>query len=64
MFGREHPLVDAAQGMGMDPVSPGFGPFGTSGFHCFEELHPAFIRIAHLALRTGRQYQRPLGQFG
>ena len=52
--------------------SSGYGPFGTSGFHCFDEADSTFIRVAHLlavrqqkpGLRTGRQYQRPLGQFG
>src|ERR1700693_1554885 len=50
----------------------GPGPFGTSGFHCFDETNPTFARVAHLlavrqqkpTLRIGRQYQRPLGQFG
>lgn len=72
MFGPEHPLQDAAQGSALDPTTPGFGPFGTSGYHCFDESNPVFVRFAHLlavrqsnpALRTGRQYQRPLGQFG
>jgi glycosidase len=72
MFGPEHPLQDATQGAGVDRSMPGFGPFGTSGFHCFDESNPTFVRVAHLlkvraetpALRVGRQYQRPLGQFG
>ena len=72
MFGPEHPLRDAAQGTALDVAMPGFGPFGTSGFHCFDEQHPVFVRIAlllalrkrHPALRVGRQYQRPLGRFG
>jgi glycosidase len=72
MFGPEHPLQDAGQGVGTDQSRPGFGPFGTSGFHCFDESNPTFVRVAHLlkvraetpALRLGRQYQRPLGQFG
>jgi glycosidase len=72
MFGPEHPLVDASHGVSIDPGFPGFGPFGTCGRHCFDEAHPAFVRLAHLmdirrrysCLRVGRQYQRPLGQFG
>lgn len=72
MFGPEHPMVDAATGSGTDATLPGFGPFGTSGFHCFDEANPTFVRLAHLlalrrqrpALRVGRQYMRPLGQFG
>jgi glycosidase len=72
MFGPEHPLQDAMQGAGVDQSSTGFGPFGTSGLHCFDESNPTFVRVAHLlkvraetpALRVGRQYQRPLRQFG
>ncbi len=72
MFGPEHSLVDAAQGASQDPSSPGFGPYGTTGHHCFDAAHPAYVRLAHLLkvrsqftlLRDGRQYQRPLGQFG
>jgi hypothetical protein len=51
---------------------PGFGPCGTSGHHCFDPYHPAYVRIAHLtALRRrypvlpyGRQYQRPISFLG
>ena len=72
MFGPNHPLQDAAQGSAIDPTVPGFGPFGTSGYHVFDESNPVFVRLAHLlavraanpALRVGRQYQRPLGFFG
>lgn len=72
MFGPDHPLQDGAIGVGVDPASPGFGPFGTSGFHCFDESNLTFARLSHLlkvrreepALCVGRQYQRPLGQFG
>jgi len=72
MFGPLHPLEDAQEGMSIDPATPGFGPFGTSGFHGFDESSATFVRLAHLlrvrkdhpALRVGRQYQRPLGQFG
>jgi len=51
---------------------PGFGPFGTSGAHCFNSQAPAYVRIAALnavraqfpSLRYGRQYQRPISNFG
>lgn len=72
MFGPEHPLKEGRSGLGkgaarIDTSLPGFGPFGTSGHHCFDESHPTFRRIsalAHLraklpALRVGRQYLRP-----
>lgn len=72
LFGPEHPRQDASVGSAIDPAVPGFGPFGTSGFHCFDEFEPTFVRSAHLIdvrsrhvpLRTGRQYQRPLEKFG
>ncbi len=72
MFGPEHPRLRGRDGLpappdGADPNLPGFGPFGTSGHHCFDESHPAYVRIAALAalrkqypaLRYGRQYLRP-----
>ena len=40
MFGPEHSLVDASQGASQDPKSPGFGPYGTTGHHCFDAAHP------------------------
>jgi hypothetical protein len=76
MFGPEHPRRHGTDGLqvppaGLDPDLPGFGPFGTSGQHCFDEHSPAFVRIAALAtlrqqypvLRYGRQYPRPISLF-
>jgi hypothetical protein len=56
----------------LDPALPGFGPFGTAGAHCFNPDAPAYVRIAALidvrrrypVLRYGRQYQRPISNFG
>lgn len=72
MFGPEHPQIPGIDGLGNDPSSPGFGPFGTAGRHCFDPSNAAYVRIRHLlevrnrfqTLRRGRQYQRPLEQFG
>ncbi|MFZ0255673.1 MAG: alpha-amylase, partial [Gammaproteobacteria bacterium] len=71
-FGPEHPKRDGGDGAspppgGLDTGLPGFGPFATSGHHCFDPSHPAFVRLAALTavrrnfpvLRTGRQYLRP-----
>jgi hypothetical protein len=77
MFGPEHPRPDAwthtlaEQLNGRDPL-PGFGPCGTAGFECFDEKHPAFVRIqAAIALRQreavlrfGRQYLRQVHKGG
>jgi len=75
MFGPEHPLKPGLEGLqagtALDVTLPGFGPFGTSGKHCFDPAFPTYLRIAHLAstrarypvLRLGRQYQRPLSNF-
>jgi glycosidase len=77
MFGPVHPRrsgragIDSG-GQALDPDLPGFGPFGTVGAHCFDTRSPAYIRIAALAevrrrfpvLRYGRQYQRPISNFG
>lgn len=73
MFGPDHPRKRGAGGMeappeGIDPDVPGFGPFGTAGYHCFDPHHPAYLRIKDLAkvrrknpvLRYGRQYLRPI----
>jgi glycosidase len=70
MFGPAHPRQDG--GSDPDPALPGFGPFGTAGRHCFDEGHPAYVRIAALSarraafpvLRYGRQYPRPISLFG
>jgi hypothetical protein len=77
MFGPAHPRAGFEQDLPtqlgeQDPALPGFGPFGTSGKHCFDTQSPAFVRIAHLcnlrtkypALRTGRQYARQIRVFG
>jgi glycosidase len=77
MFGPEHPRKAGRPGIGaaasnFDQDLPGFGPFGTSGAHCFNDKSPAFVRIEALtkvraafpALRSGRQYQRPISNFG
>ena len=73
MFGPEHPRLSGAGGLqagaaGLDPVLPGFGPFGTAGHHCFDPASPAYVRIAALiaarkafpVLRYGRQYLRQI----
>lgn len=70
MFGPEHPRKSGNEGVQgkTDSDLPGFGPFGTSGYHCFNEEHPVYRRIAAMndvrhrfpALRCGRQYQRPV----
>jgi len=77
MFGPLHPkrsgLAGLAAGInGEDPDLPGFGAFGTAGAHCFQSDFPTYRRIAALAalrkqfpvLRQGRQYQRPISNFG
>ncbi|MCU1252369.1 MAG: alpha amylase catalytic region [Edaphobacter sp.] len=77
MFGPEHPRLLGLAGLaagpaGFDTNMPGFGPFGTSGAHCFNPNSAAFVRIAALiatrrkypSLRYGRQYQRPTSNFG
>ena len=76
MFGPEHPLRlgydGLANGSSLDTAVPGFGPSGTTGHHCFDEHHPAYLRIAALArirrsypvLRCGRQYLRSTSVMG
>lgn len=77
MFGPAHPRRSGRAGLpsqpdNLDTSLPGFGPLGTAGQHCFNEQHPAYLRIAALAavrirlpvLRHGRQYLRPLSNFG
>lgn len=76
MFGPTHPRNAGSAGLpaapsGVDTGLPGFGPFGTAGFHCFDPTHPVYVRVAHLAaarhrypvLRAGRQYQRGTRNF-
>jgi len=73
MFGPDHPrahhdLPISEQVTQVNAALPGFGPFGTSGKHCFDASSPAFVRLAalcklrgeHLALRVGRQYYREI----
>jgi hypothetical protein len=73
MFGPEHPRLPGLAGPqpppeGIDRTLPRFGPFGTAGRQCFDQQHPAYVRIAVLAdlrrrfpvLRHGRQYLRPI----
>lgn len=82
LFGPEHPRKNGRAGVvngNPDDNMPGFGPFGTAGYHCFNEAHPAYTRIAAItalrgqypALRHGRQYLReisvlnqPFGNYG
>lgn len=71
MFGPEHPRKPGRAGFpgaadGLDETLPGFGPFGSTGHHCFDPNHPAYVRFAALnairkafpVLRHGRQYLR------
>ncbi len=74
MFGPDHPRADHGTNSLTDQVNnvdaslPGFGPFGTSGFHGFDSKSPSFVRIAAMlrvrgqypVLRIGRQYAREL----
>ena len=77
MFGPAHPLQPGNAGLSQgafvhDTNMPGFGPFGTSGHHCFDPSAVAYRRLASLCavrkqfpvLRSGRQYQRPIANFG
>ncbi|MBS1190947.1 MAG: amy [Rhodocyclaceae bacterium] len=77
MFGAPHPHKHGAQGVppsgdGFDIDLPGFGAFGTAGCHFFNQEHPVYRRIHDLiairqsypTLRYGRQYARPIRNFG
>ena len=77
MFGAEHPRQSGRGGLqappaGLDLDLPGFGPFGTVSYHCFDETSPAYVRIAALTalreefpvLRDGRQYLRLISFLG
>lgn len=77
MFGAPHPHRSGAEGLPaendpIDPGKPGFGAFGTTNCNFFNEDHPVYKRIRHLlsvrrkypALRYGRQYLRPIRNFG
>lgn len=71
LFGADHPRAHhnrptSEQLAELDASLPGFGPFGTTGKHCFDTSSPSYVRIAalcdirkkHLVLRVGRQYLR------
>ncbi|MEU4544724.1 alpha-amylase family glycosyl hydrolase [Nonomuraea dietziae] len=68
MFGPEHPRE--LGGHAPDPSTPGFGPFGTSGHHVFDQGNEVYQRVrmllraraAHPVLSAGRQYLRALGR--
>jgi len=77
MFGPLHPKRSGLPGLaqdstGEDTTLPGFGPFGTAGAHCFQTDFATYRRIAALTamrkqfpvLRQGRQYPRPISNFG
>ncbi|HEY7184304.1 MAG TPA: alpha-amylase family glycosyl hydrolase [Blastocatellia bacterium] len=77
MFGPAHPRKHGKDGLaplpdGFDTSLPGFGPFGTAGHHCFDEMNPVYLRIAaacearkkYPVLRYGRQYPRPIAETG
>ncbi len=77
MFGPLSPRKHGRDGLvpppdGLDTSLPGFGPFGTAGHHCFDETHPAYLRIAAACearkrfpvLRCGRQYLRSIYEPG
>ena len=77
MFGPDHPRRSGRQGGPqevdpLDPDLPGFGAFGTSGHHVFDDQHPVFHRISRmlqlrrssLTLRRGRQYPREVRLLG
>lgn len=77
MFGPLHPLKAGRAGLptssaSEDSTLPGFGPFGTAGAHCFDQNFATYKRIAALGalrqrfpvLRQGRQYPRPIANFG
>jgi len=70
MFGPEHPRYPGIRSLDAerDGSLPGFGPFGTAGYHCFDPKHPVYRKIAAMAaLRSalpalchGRQYLRQM----
>jgi glycosidase len=70
MFGPEHPHLPGTSSLTAqnDSSLPGFGPFGTAGYHCFDPKFPVFRKIAAMAalrhafpaLRHGRQYLRQM----
>lgn len=76
MFGPKHPRRDCWNHAATctkcddceDTTTPGFGPFGTSGAHCFDQKSATYVRMSALckvrkeifALRRGRQYLRKI----
>ncbi|GFO57041.1 alpha-amylase [Geomonas sp. Red276] len=77
MFGPKHPHKNCFEEVKknctdcsncVDKTMPGFGPFGTSGAHCFNKKSATYVRMAALglvrkeilALRRGRQYLRKI----
>jgi len=70
MFGPEHPRYSGERSLDAERDSglPGFGPFGTAGYHCFDPKFPVYRKIAAMialrrafpALRHGRQYLRQM----
>jgi hypothetical protein len=66
MFGPENPRQSGRPGLlagpaGLDTTLPGFGPFGTTGHHCFNTNSPAYrlgrledavTRLSHLSVPT------------
>jgi hypothetical protein len=77
LFGAEHPRASGADSLaaglgGWDHTLPGFGAFGIVGCHFFDRGFHVFRRFQAMmklrqgipALRYGRQYLRPLRNFG
>jgi glycosidase len=67
MFGPDHPRKPGKAGLaagdaGLDLSLPGFGPFGSSGWHGFNPNHPVYRRIA--ALTSVRRRYVALSQGG
>ena len=70
MFGPDHPRKAGLESHSPDTDMrlPGFGPFGTAGYHCFDPRFHVYRRIAAMAvlrkaipaLRHGRQYPRQI----
>jgi glycosidase len=74
MFGPRYPLKPGLEGRDLtyeeryDDSLPGFGPFGTAGYHCFDQNSFAYrkiremieVRRKYASLRYGRQYQRQI----
>ena len=76
MFGAEHPRKSGAQGLlqgttAIDNNMPGFGAFGTVGYHFFDEDFHVYRRVKEMikikkqypVLSYGRMYYRPIRNF-